>query len=263
MTDKYRMYIDESGNSDLGSCDNPNHRFLCLCGVIMNLDYVNNIFSSEFENFKNDVFGKNADNPIILHRNDILNYRGAFGVLKNEQTKEFFNKCLLELLERWDFKIITVLIDKKEFKDLYLSWKEHPYHYCLQILIERYCSFLRQYEAMGDVMIESRNKNDDRLLSAEFNKIYKDGTSFWEGEDIRIFLTSSQIKIKSKKMNIAGLQLADLIVQPMRNRILEHYELKDKSENKVFGDVLTDTVKRKIYKGKNGKYWGCGLKKLP
>ena len=27
MTTKYRMYIDESGNPDLNSSDDPNHRF--------------------------------------------------------------------------------------------------------------------------------------------------------------------------------------------------------------------------------------------
>ena len=27
---KYRMYIDEVGNSDLGASDNPNHRYLSL-----------------------------------------------------------------------------------------------------------------------------------------------------------------------------------------------------------------------------------------
>ena len=31
---KYRMYIDEVGNPNLGSSDNPNHRFLSLTGVL-------------------------------------------------------------------------------------------------------------------------------------------------------------------------------------------------------------------------------------
>jgi len=36
---KYRIYIDEVGNPDLESCDDPNHRFLSLTGVIVALDY--------------------------------------------------------------------------------------------------------------------------------------------------------------------------------------------------------------------------------
>lgn len=256
------MYIDESGNSDMGSCNDINHRFLCLCGIIIDLDYVNETLAPEFDIFKTKFFGYNADNPVILHRNDILNYRGPFKVLQNEQTRKEFDNALLEKLTSWNYSIITVLIDKKEHNETYFTWKKHPYHYCLQVLLERYCSFLKRNNAIGDVMIEARNKKDDRLLAQEYNDFYTQGTQFWEDEDIQIFLTSSQIKIKSKKMNIAGLQIADLIVQPMRNRILEHYKIKEKSVNKLFGDTLTNAIKRKIY-SHDGKYWGYGLKKLP
>lgn len=31
---KYRMYIDEVGNSDLNASENSNHRYLSLTGVI-------------------------------------------------------------------------------------------------------------------------------------------------------------------------------------------------------------------------------------
>jgi hypothetical protein len=34
------MYIDEVGNPDLNSSDNPLHRFLSLTGVIVELEYV-------------------------------------------------------------------------------------------------------------------------------------------------------------------------------------------------------------------------------
>jgi hypothetical protein len=35
---KYQMYIDEVGNPDLGSSDNPIHRFLSLTGVIFDIE---------------------------------------------------------------------------------------------------------------------------------------------------------------------------------------------------------------------------------
>jgi hypothetical protein len=37
---KYRLYIDEVGNPDLGASTDPNHRFLSLTGVALDLDYV-------------------------------------------------------------------------------------------------------------------------------------------------------------------------------------------------------------------------------
>lgn len=41
--EKYRIYIDEVGNPDVESSDNPNHRFLSLTGVIIDLEYVRNV----------------------------------------------------------------------------------------------------------------------------------------------------------------------------------------------------------------------------
>ncbi len=38
---KYRFYIDEVGTADLeASLHNPNHRYLSLTGLIMELEYV-------------------------------------------------------------------------------------------------------------------------------------------------------------------------------------------------------------------------------
>lgn len=53
---KYRIYIDEVGNSDLNSSDNPNHRFLSLTGLIFDLNYIKNIVVPEIDNFKKKFF---------------------------------------------------------------------------------------------------------------------------------------------------------------------------------------------------------------
>lgn len=34
---KYRLYIDEVGSSDMGASHEPNHRYLSLTGIIMEL----------------------------------------------------------------------------------------------------------------------------------------------------------------------------------------------------------------------------------
>jgi len=51
---KCRIYIDETGNPDLKSSNNDNHRFLSLTGVIIRLDYVDNFLHDDMENFKKD-----------------------------------------------------------------------------------------------------------------------------------------------------------------------------------------------------------------
>lgn len=49
---KYRIYIDEVGNNDLESSDNPNHRYLSLTGLIFELNYVKDIVTPSLEKLK-------------------------------------------------------------------------------------------------------------------------------------------------------------------------------------------------------------------
>lgn len=258
---KYRMYIDESGNSDIGISAGENNRFLCLTGVIFNLDYVNNFFANDLESFKEKFFGKNADNPVILHRKDIMNYRGKFSVLKDSNVRNRYNQELFAKLSEWDYTIISVLLDKKEIVQIYKQFAKHPYHFCLEVLIEKYCIFLQDKNAVGDVMIESRDKEDDRALASVYRQMYANGTMYKDGETIREYLTSKEIKIKPKSANIAGLQIADMLVTNIRNRILDKYKLHNSDPNS-FGVKLVNHITPKIFKH-NSKFWGYGLKKLP
>ena len=259
---KYRMYIDESGNSDIGTSAGENNRFLCLTGGIFDLEYVNTVFAKELEELKAKFFGVNADNPVILHRKDMINFRGKFSVLKDEKIRDNFNTELFEKISNWKFTIISVLIDKKEIVSTYKEWARHPYHFCLEVLLEKYIIFLKDKRAVGDVLIESRDKEDDRRLSQVYRDIYSKGTHYVSGEEIRTYLTSVEIKIKPKSANIAGLQIADLLVTNIRNRMLAKYGLKQNSEPNSFGNKLVNLIIPKIFKH-GAKIWGYGLKKLP
>lgn len=260
---KFRMYVDESGNSDTGESIKESNRFLCLTGVIFDLDYVNNVLAKELEEFKGKYFGINADNPVVLHRKDIMNYRGKFSVLKNKDLREQYNKELLENLSKWQYSIISVLIDKKEIVETYKQWAKHPYHFCLEVLLEKYCKFLQDNNAVGDIMIESRNKEDDKRLAGVYRLMFAKGTTYVDGETLRDHLSSVEIKIKPKSANIAGLQIADLLVTNIRNKMLVHFRFRQDDTNpESFGNILVKTIIPKIFKH-NKKYWGYGLKKLP
>ncbi|MGH9492026.1 MAG: DUF3800 domain-containing protein [Terriglobales bacterium] len=64
----HRLYIDEVGNSDLESSDDPNHRFLSLTGVVLELAHVRNAVHPQMEAMKAKYFGAHPDEPIIFHR---------------------------------------------------------------------------------------------------------------------------------------------------------------------------------------------------
>jgi hypothetical protein len=111
---KYRIYIDEVGNSDMESSDNPNHRFLSLTGVILEHDYVESTVHPQMEELKRRHFRHHPDEPVIFHRTDMLNARDAFHSLKGANARLRFDEELLHLLDSWEYSVISVCIDKKK-----------------------------------------------------------------------------------------------------------------------------------------------------
>lgn len=217
---KYRMYVDEVGNPDMGSSHNPNHRFLSLTGAIINLDYVKEVFHEDLENLKIKYFGSHPDEPVILHRKELLNAKYPFQNLKDQKVREDFDSELLHYLEKWEYTAITVCLDKKKHWDTYTTWRYDPYHYCLAILLERFNYWLNRHNSKGDIMAESRGGKEDRRLKESFHRLWKQGTDFVGFEQFQESFTSRQLKVKPKTANVSGLQLADIIAHPSRAEIL-------------------------------------------
>jgi hypothetical protein len=175
---KYRMYVDEVGNPDLESSDNPNHRFLSLTGVIIELEYVRLVINPQMEALKHKYFTAHPDEPIVLHRKEILNRKPPFEVLRNPATAESFDLELIDLLKKWEYTVITVCLDKRKHREMYTVWRYDPYHYCLAILMERFNFWLNRREGQGDVMAESRGGKEDRRLKDTFARLWTQGTEY-------------------------------------------------------------------------------------
>lgn len=217
---KYRIYIDEVGNPDLESSDNPNHRFLGLTGVILDLEYAKSIVHPQMEALKVKYFDYHPDEPIVFHRKEMVNALDSFRNLIHSEVRQKFDRELLHLLRTWQYVVITVCLDKKKHKETYTTWRYDPYHYCLAVLLERYTLFLDRMGARGDTMAESRGGKADLRLKDSFQRLWEQGTDYISAETFRKTFTSCQLKVKPKANNIAGLQLADLIAHPSRNEIL-------------------------------------------
>lgn len=254
---KARIYVDEVGNPDLGSSDNPNHRFLSLTGVILDLDAVRTVVHPQLERIKNDHFQSHPDEPVILHRKDIINCRGPFRPLKDARLRAVFDSDLLRHLKDWHYTVITVCLDKKKHRETYTTWRYDPYHYCLEMLIERYVFFLRQNGLIGDVMAESRGGKEDRRLKDSFHRLWESGTHFVDKEKIQEVLTSARLKVTPKKLNVAGLQIADILAHPSRNEIL-HAEGLLVGEPAPFAKKIIEILQGKYYQ-RAGRTFGKKL----
>ena len=246
---KYRMYVDESGNSDLNYRGDPNSRFLALTGVIIDLEHVQNKVHPEMESLKATYFNSHPDEPVILHRSDIMNRRGAFQPLRDSRVNNAFGTEILQRLREWEYVVITVCLDKEKHVQRSGAWSRDPYHSCMEILLERFCFLMGQLHSTGDVMAESRGGREDRRLKEEFRQLWGTGTDRLKPETLQSLLTSRELKVKPKSANTAGLQVADLIVNPSRSEIL--------AENGFLGRELGAFTKE-IIEILKGKYYQRG-----
>lgn len=187
-----------------------------------------NVVHPQMEKLKRDFFEHHPDEPLILHRKEIVNAKPPFQILRNPEIKKGFDQTFLSLLKDWDYTVITVCIDKLRHSEKYTEWKFEPYHYCLEILLERYLYFLDAKRSAGDAMAESRGGKEDMKLKEVYNRLWHQGTHFVSAPRFQACFTSKQLKIKAKANNISGLQLADLIAHPSRNEILKSKNILDK-----------------------------------
>jgi hypothetical protein len=254
---KYRIYIDEVGNPDLDSSDNPNHRFLSLTGVILELDHIEICVHPQMEALKAKFFRSHPDDPIIFHRKEMLNARPPFEVLKDEERRQEFDNELLGLLAAWKYTVITVCLDKKKHKEAYTTWRYDPYHYCLAVLLERFAFFLGRESEHGDVMAESRGGKEDLRLKRSFEGLWEKGTQYVKPDQFQERFTSKQLKVKTKTNNIAGLQLCDLLAHPSRQEILWENQLIERPPATFAQQVIR--VLQQKYDQRGGRIWGKKL----
>jgi len=254
----YRLYIDESGDHTYYETEDPAKRYLGLTGILVESEFYRTIFQPELELLKQRHFPHSPDEPVILHREDIVNRRGPFWRLRDPEKEKIFNEDLLQFLKQQRYCVISVVIDKNAQVRRYSEAAYHPYHYCLIAILERYCGYLNFYNARGDVLAESRGGTEDSQLKVAYKSIYEAGTYYRSPEFFQKVLTSEEIKIKPKWKNIAGLQIADILAHPCKQDILV-----DLKKYTVFGDnfgmqicrCITPKYNQQVYEG---KIWGYG-----
>ena len=216
--ERYRLYVDESGDHVFKHLEEPSHRYLCLLGCwFRGREY--EVFHEALRAFKQQHIPHHPDEPVILHREDIVNRRGCFWRLRDPTAREEFDRDLLRLIREAKFKMVAVVIDKKALQESYPA-PAHPYNLAIEFMLQRYCGWLNHVNRCGDVMTESRNGREDRLLKDSYAWVYKRGAWMRNAEFFQQALTSCALKVKPKSANIAGLQLADLLAHPVRAAIL-------------------------------------------
>ena len=243
---KYYLFIDESGDHGLSTV-NPDFPVFLLCGVIIAANEYENVRQS-FNQIKHALWG---NKEVIFHSRDIRKCDKEFSVLFDLEKKKWFYDHINDVIVNQNFTVIASAINKDNYIHRFGRLSNDVYELSLSFIIERAIFFLDEIKQSNkelEIIIEKRGKKEDKRLDEHFQRLITRGTGYVTSKRLTDY--ALKITFKSKKENINGLQLADLIAYP-----IARYVMEPNRANPAF-----DLIERKIYLKGTKRY---GLKIYP
>jgi len=239
------MYLDESGDHSLDKID-PEYPIFVLGGIIVDGAAIRRQIDRKLEYLKEAYFGRP---DLILHTADIVRARNGFESLRNRSERADFYEALNDVMRGVDFQVVACVIKKDEHLAQYGADAIDPYMLSLRVLVERFCHEIGDIPDGGLICAEKRGPELDHALETAWMKILRSGTYYRRGSGVSNRIVD--LGLKDKRLNIGGLQLADLVVSPIGRAVLGKQTHED-----------WEIVKSKFRRGPSG-YEGYGLVILP
>jgi hypothetical protein len=240
------LFLDESGDHNLSVID-PNYPVFVLGGVIMDAEYATETADRELAAFKHRMFGSR---DIVLHTADMIRNRNGFERMKDRGFREAVLAELNALMHRLTYTVVACVVRKDRHLARYGFAAVDPYMLSLDILVERFCMEIGATPNGGVIVAERRGPTLDRELELSWLNLKIQGTRFIQAVDIERRV--SGLNLRAKADNIAGLQLADLVVSPIGRAILGKPPKPDWT-----------IVESKLRRDRHGRTDGYGLVILP
>lgn len=240
------LFLDESGDHNLSVID-PSYPLFVLGGVIMDEIYAREVLTPRIAAFKQELFGRD---DLILHTADITRNRNGFERLKDAGFRTEFYDRLNALMRELDYHVVACAIRKDEHLARYGMAALDPYLMSLDILVERFCMDIGDVEDDGLIVTERRGPTLDHELELAWLNLKIQGTRFMQAKQVERRVQS--LNLKSKSANVAGLQLADLVVTPIGRNVLGKPVKEDYA-----------IVESRFRRSPHGRIDGYGLMVLP
>lgn len=240
------LYLDESGDHNLTVVD-PQYPIFVLGGVIVDQDYAEGPLAGALDDFKREMFGRT---DIVLHTADIVRTRNAFEFLKTRHRRELFYDRLNALMSGLSYTVVACAIRKPEHVMRYGVTAMNPYLLGLEVLVERFCYDIGSVSSGGLIIAESREPSLDRGLELAWENLTAQGTRFLRPRTIATRIAA--LNLREKRLNIPGLQLADLVVSPIARHLIGKTDMED-----------WGIVEKKLRRGPDGQTDGYGLVTMP
>ena len=221
VPDKCFVFIDECGTHSISSKDTFK-AFIMAAVITYQSDYIK--LNEQFKRWKSLKFGSRY---VFIHEPDVRQGRGLFYCDKNVDKRKRLVNSLNERLSSFEYSAVVCVVNRTEYFAKYGSAGMDPslpqniYLMVLDFLMERVVlSLERQFNgAKATVYAEARGPLEDALLQYEYVRLHIDGTSFISPSWFRHQLAPA-ITFKTKKDNVTGLQIADLIARPCGEKVL-------------------------------------------
>ncbi|AMR34252.1 hypothetical protein A0256_23765 [Mucilaginibacter sp. PAMC 26640] len=242
--ENYYLFLDESGDHGLSNI-NASFPVFLLCGVLFkDIDYEK--CRDEVNEVKEKFWG---NKEVIFHSSDIRRIRKEFQIFFDLDLKADFISDINTIISGNTYTIIADGIHKEHYIKKY-GKLSNVYELCLSFIIERAVFKLDEIPNAKTLylVIEERGKKEDQKLKTYISKVLDRGTAYVKPE--RLKQLNVKVEFRSKKANVNGLQIADLVAYPIATHIIN-----ERRANPAF-DILKD----KFYK-RNGVIYG--LKKFP
>lgn len=125
-----------------------------------------------------------------------------------------------QLMAALPFTLFGTIIRKQVHLELHGEKALNPYELALEFTMDRVrCFLLEQQETSLPWVAEARGKQEDKSLELAFQRIRSGGTRASQAEGFKTL--NCPLVFRSKRDNIAGLQVADLSAYPCARQILD------------------------------------------
>jgi len=240
------LFLDESGDHNLSVID-PQYPMFVLGGVIMDQAYAEGPLTDAMNAFKREMFGRT---DIVLHTADITRNRNGFERLQDPLFRKRFCECLNSLMSDLRYTVVACAIRKNDHLARYGVAALDPYLLSLDVLVERFCFDIGRIAGRGVIVAEKRDPTWDRQLELALLNLKIQGTHYLRATVVEQRIVA--LNLRAKQDNIAGLQLADLVVSPIGRHLLGK---PDNDDWRI--------VNSKLRRSRAGKVEGYGLVVLP
>nr|WP_179861033.1 DUF3800 domain-containing protein [Bacillus cereus] len=241
--ESYTLYLDEI-------LPNAGLKYFCLAGILASEESYTKEIIPAVNQIKNEIFNNTT---VILHEADIRKAMVGtpYEVMKQEVKRKAYISHINKLFQEQNFHVLGVAIHEDQLKHLYPNLRD-KYFIGLQVILENYVNFLERKNAIGSIIIESRNPKQDQQLQNHFYNLKATGTLFYEQSTLQKHLGTINFTLKAD--NIIGIQIADMIPNPLNRQL-------SGMKQKIPG--LIEEINKKSYDGSIGENQRFGIKLIP